>query len=90
MFAIPLLGKKWKILRGFWASVPQLAAGVDRLRDIFDGNLYREFHVEELSLFTDPHDIALHLSLNGMQLTNMKNYEITPVILTFLRMSDTK
>jgi hypothetical protein len=25
--------------------------------------------------------IALHLSLDGMQLTNMKNYEITPVIL---------
>ena len=65
---------------------PSLTAGVDRLRDIFDGNLYREFHVEELSLFTDPHDIALHLSLDGMQLTNMKNYEITPVILINLNL----
>ena len=51
---------------------PRSTTGVDRLRDIFDGNLYREFHVQELSLFTDPHDIALHLSLDGMQLTNMK------------------
>jgi hypothetical protein len=51
---------------------PRSTTSVDRLRDIFDGNLYREFHVQELSLFTDPHDIALHLSLDGMQLTNMK------------------
>ena len=60
--------------------------GVDRLRDVFDGRLYREFHVQELSLFTDPHDIALHLSLDGMQVTNMKNHEITPVILINLNL----
>jgi hypothetical protein len=46
------------------------------LRDIFDGALYREFHVQELGLFHDPHDIALQLSLDGVQVTNLKNHEV--------------
>jgi len=35
----------------------------------------------ELGLFRDDHDIALSLSLDGVQLTNMKNHEIWPVVL---------
>jgi hypothetical protein len=49
------------------------------LRDVFDGNLYRSFHQEELGLFGDPHDIALHMSLDGVQVTNIKNHEVYPI-----------
>jgi hypothetical protein len=41
-------------------------------RDVFDGDLYRDFHVRELGLFKDPHDVALHLSLDGVDLTTGK------------------
>ena len=51
-------------------------AGRQQLRDIFDGALYNEFHLRELGLFRDPHDIALQLSLDGVQLTNMRNHEV--------------
>lgn len=54
--------------------------GIRILRDFFDGDLFRDFHVTELGLFNDPHDIALHMSLDGVQLTNMRHYEVTPVI----------
>jgi hypothetical protein len=39
-------------------------------RDVFDGDLFRDFHLRELGLFKDPHDVALHLSLDGVDLTN--------------------
>jgi hypothetical protein len=39
---------------------------------VFDGDLYRDFHVCELGLFEDPHDVALHLSLDGVDLTTGK------------------
>ena len=41
-------------------------------RDVFDGDLYRDFHLRELGLFTDPHDVALHLSLDGVDITTGK------------------
>jgi len=47
-----------------------------KLRDVFDGALYQEYHLRELKTFRDPHDIALHLSLDGVQLTNIKNHEV--------------
>lgn len=45
--------------------------------DVFDGRLYREFHVAEMGMFQDEHDIALHLSLDGVQITNMKTHEVS-------------
>jgi hypothetical protein len=56
------------------------AAGQDELADVFHGQLYNDFHVKKLGLFQDPHDIALHMSLDGVQLTNMRHHEVTPVI----------
>ena len=56
------------------------AAGQDELADFFHGHLYNDFHVKKLGLFQDPHDIALHMSLDGVQLTNMRHHEVTPVI----------
>jgi Transposase family tnp2/Domain of unknown function (DUF4218) len=56
------------------------AAGQDELADFFNGKLFNEFHVQELGLFQDPRDIALHMSLDGVQLTNMRHHEVTPVI----------
>jgi hypothetical protein len=57
-----------------------------RYGDFFDGNLFHDFHMKELGLFKDPHDIALHVSLDGVQLTNMRHYEVTPVILVNLNL----
>jgi len=56
------------------------------LADFFNGKLFSEFHVRELGLFEDPCDIALHMSLDGVQLTNMRNHEVTPVILINLNL----
>lgn len=57
-----------------------------KLRDVFDGNLYHEFHIDQLGLFKDPRDVSLHMSLDGVQLTNMRHYEVTPVILINLNL----
>jgi len=37
------------------------------LHDFWDAKLYNEFHRGRLGLFHDEHDIALHLSLDGVQ-----------------------
>lgn len=55
-------------------------------RDVFDGDLYRQYHVQELGLFQDRHDIALQLSCDGVQVTSMKNHEIFPVIVVNLNL----
>jgi hypothetical protein len=57
-----------------------------QLRDFFDGKLYREFHRQELKLFQDPRDIAFQMSLDGVQITNMRHHEVTPVILINLNL----
>lgn len=67
------------VLVGYRESLVGNSSG-DEIRDFFDGLLFQEFHCRDMGLFNDPHDIALHLSLDGVQLTNMSNYEITPVI----------
>lgn len=51
-----------------------------KCRDVFDGKLYHEFHRAELGLFQESRDIALHMSLDGVQVTNMRHHEVTPVI----------
>ena len=58
----------------------------DQIRDVFDGDLYRKFHVDDLKLFQDSHDIAFHLTLDGFQLANMRHHEVTPVILINLNL----
>jgi hypothetical protein len=58
----------------------------DQIRDVFDGDLYRKFHVDDLKLFQDSHDIASHLTLDGFQLANMRHHEVTPVILINLNL----
>jgi hypothetical protein len=55
-------------------------------RDIFDGDLYHKFHLDQLGLFRDRHDVALHMSLDGVQVTNMRHHEVTPVILINLNL----
>ena len=39
------------------------------LYNIFDGDLYQKYHLGELDLFKDPHDVALYLLLDGTDLT---------------------
>ena len=67
-----------RILKSYRQTYSELSEDTDRrqLRDVFDGALYRDFHLQELGLFGDPHDIALHLSLDGVQVTNLKNHEV--------------
>jgi Transposase family tnp2 len=54
--------------------------------DFFDGDLYHGFHQIELGLFQDRRDIALQMSLDGVQLTNLGHHEVTPVILINLNL----
>ena len=56
------------------------------IRDFFDGDLYHDFHIGKLKLFRDSRDIAFHMTLDGVQLTNMRHYEVTPVILLNLNL----
>jgi Transposase family tnp2/Domain of unknown function (DUF4218) len=58
-------------------------------RDVFDGGLYHKFHLDQLRLFQDPRDVAFHMSLDGVQLTNMGHHEVTPVILVNLNLPPT-
>ena len=69
-----------RMLKTYRHSFTSTTGGGDStvLRDVFDGRLYREFHRGELGLFTDKHDIALHLSLDGVQVVNMKTHEVHP------------
>jgi hypothetical protein len=46
------------------------------LRDVFDGDLYQQFHRSELGLFSDRRDVALQISLDGVQATSMKTFEV--------------
>jgi hypothetical protein len=55
-------------------------------RDVFDGELYRNFHLNQLRLFRDRRDVALHMSLDGVQVINMRHHEVTPVILINLNL----
>ncbi len=48
-------------------------------RDVFDGDLFLNFHKQELNLFSDEHDIALQLSLDGVRLDNRKTYEVSKI-----------
>jgi hypothetical protein len=68
-----------EVLTGYRQSLEQ-SSSTSEVRDFFDGHLFRDFHRRELGLFKDPHDVALHLSLDGFQLTKMSNHEVTPVI----------
>jgi hypothetical protein len=70
-----------KILGSYRQSLSQPPQeGQGKLCDFFDGELFRSFHVGELGLFNDPRDVALHMSLDGVQITNMKHHEVTPII----------
>jgi len=73
-----------RLLKSYRQSFDQPQVVEPQLRDVFDGALYHRFHKEELGLFRNPHDIALHLSLDGVQMTNLKNHEaecpISPLI----------
>jgi hypothetical protein len=75
-----------KALKAYRQSLFQISSGQAEVRDFFDGDLFREFHMNELGLFDDTHDVALHMSLDGVQVTNMRNHEITPVILMNLNL----
>ena len=66
------------ILSTYRANLTPSADG--SMRDFFDGDLYRQFHVDQLKLFQDSRDVALQLSIDGVQVTNKRNFEITPVI----------
>ena len=55
-------------------------------RDFFDGDLFQTFHKQELGLFDDPRDLAFQLSLDGVQLTNLRHHEVIPVILCNLNL----
>ena len=60
--------------------------GRTKSRDVFDGDLYHGFHRNELGLFQDRRDIALQMSLDGVQVTNLGHHEVTPVILINLNL----
>ena len=73
------------VLKGYRESLAGDSSG-DQVQDFFDGLLFREFHQREMGLFSDPHDVALHLSLDTVQLPKVFDYEITPVILLNLNL----
>jgi hypothetical protein len=54
----------------------------DSSRDVFDGDLYHQFHREELGLFRDRRDVALHMTLDGAQVTNVGHHEATSLTST--------
>jgi hypothetical protein len=55
-------------------------------RDVFDGDLYHQFHREELGLFRDRRDVALHMTLDGVQVVKVGHHEATPVVLINLNL----
>ena len=63
-----------RILTSYRESLQNTHLELEKLRDFFDGKLFREFHLQKIGLFKDARDIALHLSLDGVQLTNMRNH----------------
>ena len=69
-----------QILKTYRLSFQSTNRENGRSEDFFSGDLYNNFHIGQLELFGDTHDIALHLSLDGVQLTNMKHYEVIPII----------
>lgn len=70
-----------RVLRTYRASFNCRPVGQRVFRDVFDGDLYHDFHRQELNLFQDPHDAALQLSIDGFLLTNIKNFSVLPMIL---------
>jgi hypothetical protein len=72
-----------RVLKSYRQTYSNLSedSGQYKLRDVFDGALYHDFHLRKLGMFSDPHDIALHLSLDGVQLTNLKNHEVRTCLL---------
>jgi len=57
------------------------------MRDFFDRDLYHQFHVSQLKLFQDFHDVTLQLFLDDVQVTNRHNFEITLMIFINLNLS---
>jgi hypothetical protein len=55
-----------KALKAYRQSLLRPSSGQAEVRDFFDGDLFREFHMKELGLFSDTHDVALHMSLDGV------------------------
>jgi|SRR5437667_921264 len=53
---------------------------------MFNNELFQHFHLRELGLFKSYYDIALHLSLDGIQLTKLHTFDTTPVILCNLNL----
>jgi hypothetical protein len=70
-----------RVLRSYRQTYSEPSEDINRhqLRDVFDGALYHDFHLRELGLFKDPHDIALHLSLDGVQITNLRTHEVRSI-----------
>jgi hypothetical protein len=74
-----------QVLSGYRHSFTE-ADSQTKFRDVFDGDLYHGFHRKELGLFQDRRDIALHMSLDGVQVTTLGHHEVTPVILMNLNL----
>ena len=69
-----------KALKAYRQSLSRTSSSQAEVRDFFDGDLFREYHVNELGLFNDSRDVALHMSLEGVQLAKKHNHEVTPVV----------
>ena len=54
--------------------------------DFWDANLYHEYHRERLRMFQSKQDIALHLSLDGVQLIIQRTHSMMLVILINLNL----
>ena len=65
-----------RILKGYRRQL-QHTLRFGQWRDFFDGELFRTYHCRKLGLFTQHTDIALHLSLDGVQLTQGKTYQVS-------------
>ena len=48
-------------------------------QNIFNGNLFLNFHKQELNLFNNEHNITLQLLLNNIQLNNRKTYKVSKI-----------
>ncbi|KAF2396941.1 hypothetical protein EJ06DRAFT_559562 [Trichodelitschia bisporula] len=65
------LAERARVLKGYRQS----------LADTYEeGDLFKGFH-RKLGILQGPRDIALQLSLDGMQVTQLMNHKVTPIIL---------
>lgn len=64
------------ILKQYRADLTAESNEGGQLRDFWDGELFKKFHQRARGLFQNSTDVGFHLSLDAVQLTNMKTFKV--------------